>query len=300
MNSEPLHSMSVVVLVFGLFLAAAGAVGLFFFGKEADRSHERQQLVVLGGLAERVGEIQSDQAELHERVALLDRKVSAAPLVSAAPAEKPVAPAVPPAVAAGGTPVREPAAEIQAEKLPPIAAGPRKAEPKPAKPAPSAPQVARRAIEKARPAPPVKVVRQPASSDAKTSKPAVDAPRKSAQPGSKHSLTEMQRARLIKRLRAHPHFSIVIRAEAGDARAVEMSTALRAAFHDAGWSVPDVQLDPKRAPFPGISLSSGTFPPPKEFVAAYGALEAAGLRVASDLNPRQPENSVVLSVGAHR
>jgi len=276
MKPEMLHTLSVVILVFGLFVSSVGMVGTFFFGKEVDRSQDRQQLVVLQGLTDRVAIMQSDQAGLHERVASLNRKVS----------EPPLPPAAAPAVAASVLPVRPPSID-EPERLPPVAQGPRK---------PAAPTE----VQVARPAPPVlsPAKRQLPRPDPRISRPPVELPRHVAE--EKQPLSEIQHARLIKRLRAHPRHSIVIRAEAGDTHAVELAMALRGAFRDAGWAVAAVQLDSKRAPFPGLSLSTGTFPPPKEFIAAFGALEAAGLRVSSDLDPKQSASSVVLSVGAHR
>jgi len=286
MKPEVLHALSVVILIFGLFVSAVGMVGTFFFGQEVDRSQDRQQLVVLQGLTDRVAVMQSDQAGLHERVASLNRKVSEAPPPPSAGSGVSTAVAAVP-------PVAHPPTSAEPETLPPIAAGPRQRDP--------VPPPAKPAVQIARPVPappPVKPVRQPPRPEPAISKPPSEPSRHVAE--GKHPLTEMQSARLIKRLRAHPRHSIVIRAEAGDTHAVEMAMALRAAFRDAGWTVAAVQLDSKRAPFPGISLSTGTFPPPKEFIAAFGALESAGLRVSSDLDPKQSASSVVLSVGANR
>jgi hypothetical protein len=125
-------------------------------------------------------------------------------------------------------------------------------------------------------------------------------PTRSAQDKPRAAMTDQQQARLVRKLRAHPQHAIVIRAEAGEAHSVELAMALRAAFRDAGWEVAAVQLDSKRAPFPGLSLSTGTFPPPPEFVAAFSSLEAAGFRVASNLDPHQGNRRVILSVGAKR
>jgi hypothetical protein len=188
-----------------------------------------------------------------------------------------------------------------ASKLPPIAEAPPKSvskppvsPTKPAKPAGGAEQLAKLDM------PPTKL--PPGKPLAPKTKPPGEqpVPAKTSQDKPRSAITEQQQARLIRKLRAYPQHAIVIRAEAGEAHSVELAMALRAAFRDAGWEVAAVQLDSKRAPFPGLSLSTGTFPPPKEFVAAFGALEAAGFRVASNLDPNQGNRRVVLSVGAKR
>jgi hypothetical protein len=274
--------------------------------------------------------MQDDQAGIREKLAGLDQRLAGAPappVVTPAPVA-PVAPAPPvekPSVASIAVSPITPApstAQVPpprvglASKLPAIGEGPRKSsatpkppEAKPAKPGEGVGDLAKLDVPLPK-LPPTKPKTRPLAGTAPSTpgpnqpapnQPAAEPAKKPAEQGkSRPALTEQQHARLIKRLRAHPQHTIIIRAEAGDPHSVELGMALRAAFRDAGWDVATVQLDSKRAPFPGLSLSAGTFPPPKEFVAAFGALEAAGFRVASNLDPHQGSQRVVLSVGAKR
>lgn len=111
------------------------------------------------------------------------------------------------------------------------------------------------------------------------------------------SLGAQQRAVLVKRLSAHPHHRVAIHAVEGDPQALELASALESAFREARWKVRGVDVVAHPSPSPGLSLSTGVFPPREEFVTAYSALERAGFLVTSDLDPKQSGQSMVLFVG---
>jgi hypothetical protein len=111
------------------------------------------------------------------------------------------------------------------------------------------------------------------------------------------TLGAQQRATLVKRLSAHPNHRLSIQATEGDPQALELASALEAAFREARWKVQGVEIVKHHPPSSGLSLSTGVFPPSEEFITAYSALERAGFLVTSNLEPGQNGQEVVLFVG---
>jgi hypothetical protein len=108
------------------------------------------------------------------------------------------------------------------------------------------------------------------------------------------------RAILVQRLRLHPYQRLTIRAPADSPRSLILATALKSAFREAGWGVGDLEFVTEPMQAETLLLSAGSYPPPREFVAAYGALAGAGFLVTSDLGPKLGGQRVVLSVGPFR
>jgi hypothetical protein len=300
---ETLQSLSVGIVFIGLFLAALGGFGALHFGQRATREEEHQRTVAVQALAEVVGSLRKEQGGLLARVASVEEKVAEGPapsaLASTIPSFNP-----PPAVTfAPGSPVpptsqkpptskAEPFALASAPPvttpnpllphLPPIASGPGPAdEEEPAAPAIKPPRL---------PAPPA-----PAETSSPSSGPPSVAAREEEGP-----LTWQKRIRLIKRLRNHPQHAIVIRAAAENAQAVKLAITLKSIFREAGWNVGEIEMVSRPLPAHTLLLSTGVFPPPKEFVAAYAALAGTGVLVTSDLDPNQSRQRVVVSVGPIR
>ena len=48
----------------------------------------------------------------------------------------------------------------------------------------------------------------------------------------------------------------------------------------------------------GLTLSSGTFPPPTEVTTVFSALVTAGIKLSTDLDPSQGKTHAVLFVGS--
>lgn len=111
------------------------------------------------------------------------------------------------------------------------------------------------------------------------------------------ALGAQQRATLVKRLSVHRRHRLAIHALEGDPQALEIASALEAAFREARWEVQRVQTVTDHPPASGLTLSTNVFPPREEFVAAYSALERAGFLVTSNLDPSQTGQDVVLFVG---
>ena len=117
------------------------------------------------------------------------------------------------------------------------------------------------------------------------------------QVGKTLTLGAQQRTALIKRLSAHPHHLLTIHAVDGDPQALELASALETAFREARWKVDGVEIVARHSPTPGLSLSTGVFPPREEFIAVYSALERAGFLLTSELDPKLSGHAVVLFVG---
>jgi hypothetical protein len=109
-----------------------------------------------------------------------------------------------------------------------------------------------------------------------------------------------KRARLVRHLRSHAGQEINIRVAGRDAGAAKLALALRSVFREAGWTVGELETASHPLPAQTLTLSTGAFPPTKEFVAAYGALAAAGFIVSSELAPIEGPRAVSLAVGPVR
>jgi hypothetical protein len=113
-------------------------------------------------------------------------------------------------------------------------------------------------------------------------------------------LTRAMRATIIKRLRSHPHQRLTIRSAADNPRSLKLAIALKSVFREAGWGVGELEMVSQSLQAETLLLSTGAYPPPPEFVAAFGALAGAGYLVTSDLDPKQGSRRIVISVGPIR
>ncbi len=271
----------------GLLLAALGGFGTFHFGQRAARRDDGQRTATMQTLAEVVNALRDEQSGLLARVTVVETKVAEPPtsLLAAAPTSSPppamffpvvsspsaAAPAVLPLA-----PAPAPAMpDVLRPHLPPIASGPGPTE------------------EEEAPTAALKPSKSPFPTAPATG-PTVAAREEDG------PLTFQKRLRLIKRLRSHPQHSIVIRAAAENAQAVKLAIMLKTVFREAGWTVGEIEMVSRPLPAHTLLLSTGVFPPPKEFVAAYAALAGTGFLVTSDLDPNQGKERVVVSVGPIR
>ena len=111
-------------------------------------------------------------------------------------------------------------------------------------------------------------------------------------------LAPWQLEKLLLRLRTVQHGTIVIQAPEGVEEALHFADALKEAFVTGGWTV--IGVNPvKTAREPGgLTLSSGTFPPPVEVTTVFSALVTAGIKLSTDLDPSQGKQHAVLFVGS--
>jgi len=275
---ETLQSLSVGVVCVGLFLTALGGFGTFHFGHRLAQQQEEQRTVAVQTLAEIVNGLQEDQRALRQQVAVIaerEEKEALPPPVASGPPD--VMSANPSSAVSLALPTPTPIPNLflphpLADTQPPAAA-----ESEQAAPAVKPPKL------QLSPKP------EPAAEVAPTTTPEEDA------------LTGRgKRARLIRHLRNHAGQDIDIRAAAQDARAIKLAASLKSVFREAGWSVGEVEAVTHELPAQTLTLSTGAFPPTKEFVAAYGALAAAGFLVTSELAPHQGPHRVALSIGPLR
>ena len=275
---ETLHLLSVGLVFIGFLCAAIGGFGAFHFGQLLERAQDRKQIVVVEQLAEVVSTLQEEQRGLRERIASVEKPIVESPssLTTTAPLIPPpptfIAPAPTSAMPALALP-SPPAPDVLLPHLPPVAEGPPVVAPEPEVPSIKPPKL----VLSPRPAPaPVEAIRE------------------------EGPLGGLQRSRLIKQLRVHPCQNLTIRVVAENARAVKLALALKSAFREAGWGIRDLEMINEPLPAQTILLSTGMFPPPKEFVTAYSALERAGFLVTSDLDPNQGSQRVAISIGPMR
>ncbi len=303
MKPETLQSLSVGLVFIGLLVAALGGFGALHFGHLAQQEQEDRRTVVVQGLVEIVGALQDGQRGLHERVATVEKKATEpapAPVTSQiasflsippppviSGSANPAPPPPPSSLAASGPaapatepppqlpmapPVPGPAPDLLLPHLPAIAQGPPGAAE--TEPPPAALKPPRLPLASARTQAPETAVHEEAG-----------------------TLSGLRRARLVKRLHGHAQQGVVIRAAAENPKAVKLAITLKSIFREAGWTVDEIEMVNQSLPAHTLLLSTGVFPPPKEFVAAYAALAGVGFLVTSDLDPDQKWQRVVVSVG---
>jgi hypothetical protein len=79
---------------------------------------------------------------------------------------------------------------------------------------------------------------------------------------------------------------------------MNFAAALKEAFVSAGWKVTGVTLVKTDREQSGITLSSGTFPPPTEVTTVFAALVSAGIKLSTDLDPSQGKKAPILLIGS--
>lgn len=291
MRPETLQSFSVGIVFVGFFLAALGGFGTFYFGHRLDREQEQQRAAVVQHFAQIVSALREEQRGLIGRVATVEERVAAAasPRMAATnpPPERVLRTDRAPARAEeeflllAKPPPSSP--DILLPHLPTIAQGP-----------PPAGEV--EGPRSPPPQPPPSAIEPPKM---RLSKLAAQAPASVAH-DDEEGLSGEKRSHLIKGLRSCTGQDFVIRAAAGNARAMKLAADLKSAFREAGWTVGDIEWVTRQLPANTLLISAGVFPPPKEFVAAYAGLAATGFLVTNDLDPNQSRKRVVVSVGPIR
>lgn len=284
------------IVFVGIILAALGGFGTFHFGHQVAREEEQQRTVAVQSLTEVVSTLRDEQGGLVARVTTVEDKVAEAPppMVAKVPSINPppamtvpsvslTPPTTPAPFTLSATPPEAAPGQLQ-PKLPPVASGPGPTDEEETDlPAIKPPKL-----------PPPPATSTPPDESSLPPAPSV-AVREDEGP-----LTYQKRARLVKRLRNHPQHAIVIRAAADNPQAVKLAITLKSVFREAGWNVSEIEMVSKPLPPHTLLLSTGVFPPPKEFVAAYAALAGTGFLVTSDLDPNQNRQRVVVSVGPIR
>ena len=261
MKAELLQSISVIVLIAGLFLSALGGFGAYYFGGRSGPSDDRQTAAAVE-IAEPDLPVREDETDA--RLASIVEPV-------AVPPEHPTPP--------------EP-------RLPPVTADPIEELPLPAgekmdEPADAAPVI------------PPEIMLEPEPAVSTTAIPLREPPAESPPPRLEGlGIEPWQLAKLLQRLRAFKNGTIAIQAPEGAGEALRYAGALKEAFVAAGWSVIGVDSvktsrDPK-----GITLSSGTFPPPTEVTTVFGSLITAGIKIGTDLDPSLGKQHAVIFVGS--
>ena len=271
MKLEALQSLSVGVMIVGLFLSALGGFGAYFFNGGSERS----------GRAQNSTPIEAIEPELPAR----DRAADSPPVASVEPVSEVTAKQL--------SLIPDPALPPIPEKPPAPAATP---PPKPAAPEP-APAIAKMTIpEKTEPLPPPVAEKLHAPKAAPPeSKPAIAAVTTRTQ---MLGIEPWQKEKLLQRLRTFQNGSIAIQVPQGNEEAMSFATALKDAFLTAGWHVTGLTAVKMDHDLSGLTLSSGTFPPPTEVTTVFSALISAGIKLSTELDPAQDKKHATLFVGS--
>ncbi len=291
MKTELLQSLSVFVLIAGLFLSALGGLGAYYFSGKGGPSDSRRESAA----------VKIAEPDLPVRQEEPDARLAAI--------VEPVAEPVPPAPPEAKLPSvkADPIAELP---LPPIASAtvrhpaPQETKPPPVAPEqvvelPPPPAEKMDAPAEAVPVTPAQIVLEPEPAVPTTAIPVKEPPTESApeRPGGL-GIAPWQLEKMLQRLRTFKHGTIAIQAPEGSDEARQYAGALKEAFVTAGWSVTGVDAVKTNRELKGITLSSGTFPPPTEVTTVFGSLVTAGIKVATDLDPSLGKGKAVLFVGS--
>ncbi len=312
MKLEALQSLSVGVMVVGFLLSALGGFGAYFFSGGSERSGRMQSSA----------RIEASEPDLPVRDAGEDSRITALtepldevtarqlslnpdPALPPIP-EKPPAPEPTPAPVVATMEIRDaaPLPPPVAEKLPPIAAAAAPVERSAPLKTESAPQTA--AIEILEKMPPPAPVAEKLPSRAPSTpvpvmpKSASPEPASTIAASSSLGVEPWQKDKLLQRLRSFQNGALAIQVPVGNADAMNFATALKEAFVSAGWEITgltEVKVGPDQT---GLTLSSGTFPPPAEVTTIFSALVSAGIKLSTDLDPSLGKKRPVLFIGSRR
>ena len=253
-------------MIAGVFLSVLGGFGTYYFSEQNPRRAEQKapQISQPVEIAEPDLPVRGDDAD--------DRLASMV---------EPVAPPVP------ETPEPQPPEPKQA---------PPPADPLPDPPRPVAEKMAP-AVEVASVPPPPPI--QPVPVVPAAPPPKIDPPTEPKQQSvGGLGIEPWQSEKLLQRLRAFKHGTITIQAPDGSGDTRRFADALKEAFVAADWRVVGVDSVKAGRNLKGITLSSGTFPPPTEVTTVFGALVTAGIKVSTDLDPGLGKGHAVLFVGS--
>ena len=303
MKLEALQSLSVIVMFAGLFLSALGGFGAYFFSGGSERA----------GRAPAFAQVESVEPELpardpaaEARLAAIVEPVAEVSAKQFSPTPELALPPLPEKPPATATTPPEPKKTAAPERAPVIAKT--TTLPKQAAPPAPAPVIAKTAIpEKVEAPPPVaEKLPEPAPAKpapgamlAKAAAPEIHPP--SAAPSSRVpqlGIEAWQREKLLQRLRTFKNGSIAIHVPQGNDEAMGFATALKDAFLAAGWHVTALTPVKTDREIPGLTLSSGTFPPPTEVTTVFSALVSAGIKLSTELDPAQGKKPPTLFVGS--
>ena len=272
MKLEALQSLSVIVMFVGLFLSALGGFGAYFFSGGSERA----------GRATASAHVESVEPDLpardpaaEARLAAIVEPVAEVSAKQFSPTPEPALPPLPekkPAPAAPTPVIAKTVIPEKVEEPPPVAE--KFPEPAPAKPTP-VPVLAKAAAPEIHP---------PA-----------DAPSSRKSP---LGIEPWQREKLLQRLRTFQNGSIAIQVSQGNDEAMGFATALKDAFLAAGWHVTALAQVKTDRETSGLTLSSGTFPPPTEVTTVFSALVSAGIKLSTELDPAQGKKPPTLFVGS--
>ena len=255
-------------MIAGIFLSVLGGIGTYYFGEQKTRLAEKQASRTSPTIevAEPDLPVRGDDAE-DPLASIIEPVEQPAPM----PPEPPPAP--------------EP-------ELPP-------ANPKPP-PDPPHPIVEKMAAAaEVASAPPPEIAIKPEPPVPAPPIPKSEPPVQTPLPGHDGlGIAPWQSEKLLQRLRAFKHGTITIQAPESSDEARRFAAALKEAFVTAGWRVVGVDSVKAARNLKGITLSSGTFPPPTEVTTVFGALVTAGIKVSTDLDPSLGKGHAVLFVGS--
>lgn len=133
---------------------------------------------------------------------------------------------------------------------------------------------------------------------AKNSAPEVNPPAEAPSRIPQLGIEPWQKEKLLQRLRTFQNGSIGIQVPQGNDDAMGFATALKEAFLTAGWHVTGLTTVKMDRESPGLTLSSGTFPPPTEVTTVFSALVSAGIKLSTELDPAQGKKHAILFVGS--
>ena len=290
MKLEALQSLSLVTLIVGLLLSALGAYGTFRFSGENAREQRQEETASADAADPIEGALPAHGGGAEKITAIIEPVIIDPVFVSPEPEPKADAPKSGNGVLAHLPPVGEGPVEAPAEPVkPPVAVTP----PLPAVPLPKPIVAAPAKTEppKSEPPPPAPV----AAVEPRAVTPA-EKPRHAPVPGL--GLAPWQIEKLLLRLRSHSGGVVAIRVPEGNDDALQFAEALKTVFISAGWHVPGVEVVKTPRGNAGITLSSGTFPPPVEVTTVFSALVTAGIKLGTDLDPAQGKNKAVLHIGS--
>ena len=255
MKVETLQTYCVAILILGLFLAAVGGFGAYFYGSKSDRLQRQQTASVVQTVDSRVMRLLARQQALEMRLDSIERRA-----VAQAPPPPP-----PPVAVAVAEPVPTP--------IPGLVGRPVASVPPPSVPvAEVSPEIPRQ-------------LRAKPITDLRTSLTVL-------------GLSSQQGAAFVRRLRTQRGRTVVIHVPEGKFDALDRAQAFKNVFLAADWRVTGVQEVRSRRSGRGMSLSSGTFPPPMEVATILSGLLSAGFQVETDLDPNQRQHRAVLFVGS--
>lgn len=307
MKLEALQSLSVIVMFAGLFLSALGGFGAYFFSGGSERA----------GRAPAFAQVESVEPELpardsaeEARLAAIVEPVAEVSAKQFSPTPEPALPPIrekPPA-APEPAPVLAKTTAPEKPKTPTAPAATPPEAKKTALPAP-APVIAKTAIpEKKVELPPPVAEKLPEPAPAKpapTTVLAKAAAPENQPPAAAHStrlpqlgIEPWQKEKLLQRLRTFQNGAIAIQVPQGNDEAMGFATALKEAFLAAGWHVTGLTSVKTDREIPGLTLSSGTFPPPTEVTTVFSALVSAGIKLSTELDPAQGKKPPTLFVGS--